>query len=596
MATNQHSERSGADESPSSFRNYVSKRRSRKADIVTGASSGHSTRGQNVKLRPPRERKAMGRMSRRRLESHDGRWITRPCWAACDACTSFCIGSASEDQQGGEKTIEEGIDEEGDDKTPQYTLESSRRGLIGSSLPCLAFRQNFCFLCSRTTIGIENEYHPDEGERNFFFLDVNNLISDYLNWSFCTSYLKLFGIFALFYFVIIVVYAAVYYVVALGWPMCINSNGEMIGEVEYIFVDCFQLSWTTFATVGYGLIYPATGASAFHVPMGCIAVGVLSSFEAFLGVLYAGFCTAVLFAKVLRSQNHAQVFFSDPIVVRYGKAELCNDRNNVSSEKVDVVKETVKEGMDEELGGDEEGSCRSLKMPDYQNIPCPSLEFRLVNRLHDAFSGEIVNAKLTCVAILNPKISDSDIDASTNNDNTEPSPRHDRDKDMNGITTINELAQVLRDTNARTRDLTFHSTESKQPHMFTEVSLDADEHPFFRRVWFGRHCLDENSPLLTPSVRHKIKLAGGYWPAELNNYQSIKNAIHFRHLLVCLSGTSNANAASVYAQKVYDLVDTNVGYRFVRMNYHTDQGSLKTDPYLLNAVYQQRGGGGEPMQ
>jgi len=322
-------------------------------------------------------------------------------------------------------------------------------------------------------------------------------------------------------------------------------------------------------------------------------VGILGSFEAFLGVVYAGIFTAVLFAKVLRTQNHAQVFFSDPIVVRYGKAELCNDRNNVS------VKETAKEGMDEELGGGEggeEGSYSSLMMPDNKNTPCPSLEFRLVNRLHDTFSSQIVNAKLSCVAILDPKISDSDIDAPTNNDNTEPSPQHDHDEDIHGITTITESVPVLRDTNAKNRDLAFHSAESKQPLMITQVSLDADEHPFFQRVWSGRHCLDENSPLLRPYVRHKIKLAGGYWPAELNNYQSIKNAINFRHLLVSLRGTSNANAASVYAQKVYDLEDINVGYRFVRMNYHTDQGSMRTDPYLLNAVYQQRGGGGEPMQ
>ena len=75
---------------------------------------------------------------------------------------------------------------------------------------------------------------------------------------------------------------------------------------------------------GYGVIFPATGASGFYVPSGCVVVGVLGSFEAYLGVLFAGFCCAILFRKVLRSQNLAQVFFSDPIVVRFGKAELSN--------------------------------------------------------------------------------------------------------------------------------------------------------------------------------------------------------------------------------------------------------------------------------
>ena len=82
----------------------------------------------------------------------------------------------------------------------------------------------------------------------------------------------------------------------------------------------------------------------------------------------------------------------------------------------------------------------------------------------------------------------------------------------------------------------------------------------------------------------------------MNNHQSIKNSLRFRHILVCISGTSNATAATVYAQKLYDLVDVNVGYRFVPMNYRADDGSLRTDEYLLNAVCEQRGGGAEPFQ
>jgi hypothetical protein len=140
----------------------------------------------------------------------------------------------------------------------------------------------------------------------------------------------------------------------------------------------------------------------------------------------------------------------------------------------------------------------------------------------------------------------------------------------------------------------FHK-KSKQSRVLAKLSLDANEHPFFRRVWFGRHRLDEHSPILTQSAKHKIKQNGGYWPSEWNNARDIRNNLHFRHILVCLSGTSNANAASVYTQKVYDLVDVNVGYRFVPMNYHTPSGALKTDAYLLNAICEQRGGGGEPF-
>lgn len=538
----------------------MSQRRSKKADIVTGASSEHSTREQIAMLRPHKERKAMGKMARRHIESRSN---------------YFCLGNRKKSKDGEDDDCEELFP-----SPPQYTLESRQRSNQKSSLPCLSFRQKCCYLCSRTT-ATSDEFHQDGKPSKLFFLDVNYLISTYLSWSFRTSYFLLFTTFGLFYFGLILVFSVIYFWISWYYPMCVNSGGQMIGSGEgaKLFGDCFHLSWTTFSTVGYGVIYPSSGASDFFVPTGCVSLGVLGSFEAFMGVLFAGSCGAILFGKVLRSQNHAQVFFSDPIVVRFGKKEL-SDASNGSME-----------GHDEETG--EEGS-GSLMMEDSDTgIPCPSLEFRLVNRLHDTPSGEIVEANLACVAILDPKVSQLN-EALPNSDDINNTLSQFK---VNEKTTVAELAKVLRDADTRqaTRSLAFHSADSKQPHMFTKISLDADEHPYFRRVWFGRHRLDENSPLLTPAARNRVKLAGGYWPADMNNYQSIKKSIQFRHILVCISGTSNANAASVYAQKVYDRVDVNVGYRFVPMNYHTDDGLLTTDPYLLNAVSRQRGGGAEPF-
>ena len=55
---------------------------------------------------------------------------------------------------------------------------------------------------------------------------------------------------------------------------------------------------------GYGNTYPATGtdldvAEAFH----CSGVVLLCTFEAFLGLIYAGMCAAILFGKVNRVQS-----------------------------------------------------------------------------------------------------------------------------------------------------------------------------------------------------------------------------------------------------------------------------------------------------
>ena len=139
--------------------------------------------------------------------------------------------------------------------------------------------------------------------------DVNTLIADTLSWSYRTSYLLLAIGFGASYFAFCLFFALLYYWVAVVQPACINSGGVRIGDAPgaLLFSDSFHLSWTTFSTVGYGVVSPATGASGFDVPSKCVGIGILGSFEAFVGVLYAGTCGAILFGKVLRSQNNAQV-------------------------------------------------------------------------------------------------------------------------------------------------------------------------------------------------------------------------------------------------------------------------------------------------
>lgn len=211
-------------------------------------------------------------------------------------------------------------------------------------------------------------------------------------------------------------------------------------------------------------------------------MGVIGSFEAFLGVLYAGFCAAILFSKVLRSQNNAQVFFSDQIVIRFGKPELSDEGNTRGGNVMEETKdEEEAHHGDEESQRDRDGVAMGETNPDSntmaaqdrseEGIPCPILDFRLMNRLHDVPAGEIVEAKLDCVAILDPKVA-NDVDADSDVHATHST------LGINEKTTIAELAQVLHDTNSkRARSLDFHSANSKQPHMFTKIALDAEEHP-----------------------------------------------------------------------------------------------------------------------
>mmetsp|Transcript_14695 Transcript_14695/g.30798 ORF Transcript_14695/g.30798 Transcript_14695/m.30798 type:complete len:538 (+) Transcript_14695:488-2101(+) len=536
----------------------------------------------------------MSQLERRQLESNG--WFTRPCWNACSACLS-----ATEFGGGVADGIERSFSQEEEETKQQYTLES--RVVDDSILPFKGLRKKLCCCLSRSAM--KDDSDPDGRATNFLFIDINKTISAYLSWTFRTSYFLMFVAFAIFYYILILIWALIYFGIANKWNECITSAGNKVGTGKdaSVWADCFQLSWTTLSTVGYGIVYPATGASDFFVPQLCLSVGVMGSLEAFVGVLYAGFCGAILFGKVARAQSRAQVLFSDPIVVRFGKDELLGNNN---SEHNDERKDS--DVVDLEVGGEDLSTIdeNKSKTENDKNIPCPSLEFRLMNRLHDVKAGEIVEAQLNCVGILDPKYCQGDVmdTIATKYDEVQSSDSSD-DLKVNEKTTVAELAAVLHSQaqsgkgpshrRTETKGFAFHSSESKQPRVFCKLELDAEEHPYFRRVWFGRHRLDENSPLLTQAAKERIKMNGGYWPADMNNYQTIKKSLHFRHILVNMNGTSNANAMTVYAQKVYDLVDVNIGYRFVPMNYHDDNGVLKTDSYLLNAVCQQRGGGAEPF-
>lgn len=60
----------------------------------------------------------------------------------------------------------------------------------------------------------------------------------------------------------------------------------------------------------------------------CILITLLSTAESFMGLLYAGICTAIMFGKIGRIQSHAQVTFSDAVCVEYGKEKVEESSNS----------------------------------------------------------------------------------------------------------------------------------------------------------------------------------------------------------------------------------------------------------------------------
>jgi hypothetical protein len=336
--------------------------------------------------------------------------------------------------------------------------------------------------------------------------------------------------------------------------------------------------------VGYGSTYPALGYEN-HNPTHCFFINFICSLESLWGVLYSGFCGAILFGKVLRIQSQAQVIFSDPICVRYGTGVIENEQDE----------ETAK-------------------------FPCPVLEFRIVNRLFNELGGEIMDATLNVVA---------NIDA----DDSDPTQRNSIEPDRSTSNLSSSNAETASDHSGATSDRSFHtsgirkrfaqssithagnkilktlasrrgdkaidedpSTRLASKHIFAKMLIEAADHPFFKRVWLARHVLDENSPILKHRVRRLIRNNDGFWPERLNSHQDIRGSLRFNQILVSLNGVSNVSASDVYAQKIYDFVDINVGYQFVNILYKDgDDGTLGVDTDLLNDVREQQGGGGEPL-
>ena len=90
------------------------------------------------------------------------------------------------------------------------------------------------------------------------------------------------------------------------------------------------------------------------------------AFQSFVGVQFAGVAAAVMIGKVARIQSIAQVRFSVPLCVRFGTGAM-------------------------DPGAEEE--CAGLTC-----LPCPILEFRIINMLSGEKGGEIVNASVTVIA------------------------------------------------------------------------------------------------------------------------------------------------------------------------------------------------------
>eukprot|EP00554_Chaetoceros_debilis_P004513 CAMPEP_0194080590 /NCGR_PEP_ID=MMETSP0149-20130528/6571_1 /TAXON_ID=122233 /ORGANISM="Chaetoceros debilis, Strain MM31A-1" /LENGTH=676 /DNA_ID=CAMNT_0038762341 /DNA_START=116 /DNA_END=2146 /DNA_ORIENTATION=+ len=421
----------------------------------------------------------------------------------------------------------------------------------------------------------------------------------YINWTFRSGFSIVFFSFVVLFLLLVALFGFLFTWAGNVNPQCIVVAGDTFGLNEGTeWWDGFSLSWTTFTTVGYGAVYTATGNDSPEQSK-CAVIAILCTAESFFGLLYAGICTAIMFGKIGRIQSHAQVTFSDAMCVEYGKLEgdpgtttrrasdgmngsysgaspvvspvsssedsdrfvgergvsksvghargsMANineeKEEDLDSEKEDNNEEDNDDGLtDQELSTIQNLSAGHAEPQDQDDdgpkkIICPVLRFQLVNQLSNYAGGEILDANLNFMV----------------RKEAESYP-------------YEPIARFLR------------------------VNLEEASHPFFNRVWHGRHVLNQDSPLVSVVARRKIEKNGGFWPEEYNNPAKVREHLRFSSVIITMTGISNVSAESVQIAKRYYHHDILIGYSFAPCLYKTEESAmLKVDMKLINDVVEQQ--------
>eukprot|EP00815_Leptocylindrus_aporus_P011639 CAMPEP_0116063404 /NCGR_PEP_ID=MMETSP0322-20121206/8399_1 /TAXON_ID=163516 /ORGANISM="Leptocylindrus danicus var. apora, Strain B651" /LENGTH=339 /DNA_ID=CAMNT_0003549025 /DNA_START=152 /DNA_END=1168 /DNA_ORIENTATION=+ len=143
--------------------------------------------------------------------------------------------------------------------------------------------------------------------------DYLNMASYEINYVKCVHNLSIMAITAVSligYLVLVSLFAVVGYLIDHD-DICVSVGGN--DEEGVRFRNYFALSWHIFSTVGYGHIHP----ERTNGPASCIIVAYLFFIESFVGVMYGGLCGALLYSRITKALDHADVMFSNGICISY---------------------------------------------------------------------------------------------------------------------------------------------------------------------------------------------------------------------------------------------------------------------------------------
>lgn len=288
-------------------------------------------------------------------------------------------------------------------------------------------------------------------------------------------------------------------------------------------------------------------------------MNLITSVESLFGVLYAGFCSAILFGKVRNIYSRATVDFSDVCVIQYGggiekeeedtDTDFDEDDDNAGENEYRAEIETKGESR-ESLKDPQEASDRRIS---HRHIPHPELLFRIVNKKANSIGREITNLDINVGVVI-----ESQHENTGDNDITRTAP----------------------------------------PRKFHGVNIEPSCVPLFDRIVYVRHVLKQDSFMLNKETRNMMKRNNGKWPLHIDTAARIRSCLDFAYIIVSLEGISDVSRSTVHAQKIYNREEVKIGWRFVEMTYKANGNSkleYLVDFDLMNVVEEQIGRGGEPL-
>jgi len=213
-------------------------------------------------------------------------------------------------------------------------------------------------------------------------------LTTYLIWSLRSNVAIVLISEAFAFWALTCLFALFIYLGASYEPYCLRFSPDErdFEEAGSHFIDAYQLSWTTFSTVGYGLVHPQVqpveDESVAFVK--CAFMKLILSLESFVGVLFASFCGAVIVGKMTRAKSTAPVRYSQRMTIRFGSGVMLVNGDDDHCDEVEDTPVTKEERKQ-------------------TRFPCPVLEFRVANSMFSDNDGEISNAKINVVASVRAK-------------------------------------------------------------------------------------------------------------------------------------------------------------------------------------------------